>query len=99
MPATSASCAAGSIVRAAGGGGSSHTEIAESFHRLFLAFTRHRTRSLTSHIPSDRRNGLQGGYEIFHHYPVTRGRELHFCLEGGGLRYEKCTNKTVKQCQ
>jgi hypothetical protein len=89
----------GSIVRAAGSGGSSHTEIAGSFHRLFLAFTRQRTRSLTSHIPSDRRDGLQGGSEILHHYPVSRGRELGFCFEGGDVRYEKCTTKTVKQCQ
>ena len=37
--------------------------------------------------------------KLLHHYPVTRGRELGFCLEGGDERHEKCTIKTVKQCQ
>jgi len=37
--------------------------------------------------------------KFLYYYPVTRGSELGFCLEAGGMRNEKCTNETVKQCQ
>jgi hypothetical protein len=81
---------AGSIVHAAGGGGRIYTDISESFHGLFPALSRHRTLSLASHIPSDRRDVVTGWF--WNHCTIilwTQARETGFCAQAGSESQEK----------